>query len=297
MKKCIAILLCVCILSAAASASDDAPDFLAEFVTLFGEAPVAANFSSDEEYQASYEVWFSALENYVFLRSEAYEQQKAEEAARLASEQEAAQKAAEAERAAESIESADSNNETAEAEQAAAPPEAIASAGSNHETDSSVSVSPGPVNQYPDRVRVDLAGNIWSLDGELLSPGTTPASDPDEDAALLVVTDPDTLDVVEMPTGDIIIEEHSCTRTADVSGFPAFFDLDELTMRSALVAIFGEYRPKMQTVSTYYDGQLLDTSTEYVPGIAGMDMEWIAGVTVFTVLLYCLMKFLGGVFK
>ena len=104
-------------------------------------------------------------------------------------------------------------------------------------------------------------------------------------------------DVTEAPNGGIIIEEHSYTRTVDILGLPVSFNLDDLTMRSALTAIFGEYTPKTQTVSTYYDGQLLDTSTEYVPGLAGMDMEWIAGVIVFTVLLYCFMKLLGGVFK
>ena len=103
--------------------------------------------------------------------------------------------------------------------------------------------------------------------------------------------------MMETPAGDIIIEEHSYTRTVDILGLPNMFRLDDLSMRSALTAIFGEYTPKTQTVSTYYDGQLLETSTEYVPGVAGMDMEWIAGVLVFTVLLYCLMKFLGGVFK
>lgn len=109
--------------------------------------------------------------------------------------------------------------------------------------------------------------------------------------------DAPTYDVTEAPNGDIIIEEHSYTRTVDILGLPVSFSLDDLTMRSALAAIFGEYTPKTQTVSTYYDGQLLDTSTEYVPGLAGMDMEWIAGVIVFTVLLYCFMKLLGGVFK
>lgn len=109
--------------------------------------------------------------------------------------------------------------------------------------------------------------------------------------------DAPTYDVTEAPNGDIIIEEHSYTRTVDILGLPVSFNLDDLTMRSALTAIFGEYTPKTQTVSTYYDGQLLDTSTEYVPGVAGMDMEWIAGVIVFTVLLYCFMKLLGGVFK
>lgn len=109
--------------------------------------------------------------------------------------------------------------------------------------------------------------------------------------------DAPTYDVTEAPNGDIIIEEHSYTRTVDILGLPVSFNLDDLTMRSALTAIFGEYTPKTQTVSTYYDGQLLDTSIEYVPGVAGMDMEWIAGVIVFAVLLYCFMKLLGGVFK
>ena len=109
--------------------------------------------------------------------------------------------------------------------------------------------------------------------------------------------DAPTYGVAETPAGDIIIEEHSYTRTVDILDGTVFFDLSDLTMRSALTAIFGEYTPKTQTVSTYYDGQFLDTSTEYVPGVAGMDMEWIAGVIVFTVLLYCFMKLLGGVFK
>lgn len=102
-------------------------------------------------------------------------------------------------------------------------------------------------------------------------------------------------DVTQASNGDIIIEEHSYTRTVDILDASFFDDLP--TVRSVLVSIFGEYQPKTQTVSTYYDGQLMETSTEYVPGIAGMDLEWIAGVVVFTVLLYCLMKLLGGMVK
>lgn len=102
-------------------------------------------------------------------------------------------------------------------------------------------------------------------------------------------------DVTQASNGDIIIEEHSYTRTVDILDASFFDDLP--TVRSVLVSIFGEYQPRTQSVSTYYDGQLMDSSTEYVPGIAGMDMEWIAGVIVFTVLLYCLMKLLGGMVK
>lgn len=102
-------------------------------------------------------------------------------------------------------------------------------------------------------------------------------------------------DVTEAPNGDIIIEEHSYTRTVDIQDVSALDDLP--TMRSVVVSIFGVYTPKTQSVATYYDGQLMDSSTEYVPGIAGMDMEWIAGFVIFTVLLYCLMKLLGGIVK
>lgn len=102
-------------------------------------------------------------------------------------------------------------------------------------------------------------------------------------------------DVTTTSSGDVIIEEHSYTRTVNILDVSFFDDLP--TVRSVLVSIFGEYQPRTQSVSTYYDGQLMDSSTEYVPGIAGMDMEWIAGVVVFTVLLYCLMKLLGGIVK
>lgn len=101
--------------------------------------------------------------------------------------------------------------------------------------------------------------------------------------------------VTEASNGDIIIEEHSYTRTVNILDSSFFDDLP--TMRSVLVSIFGEYQPRTQSVSTYYDGQLMESSVEYVSGIAGMDMEWVAGVIVFTVLLYCLMKLLGGMVK
>lgn len=147
-------------------------------------------------------------------------------------------------------------------------------------------VDPDPVPELPPKSNAENQGPAESA--VLDTPGSSAGSGG---------LDAPAYDVTELPNGDIIIEEHSYTRTVDILGLPASFSLDDLTMRSALVAIFGEYTPKTQTVSTYYDGQLLDTSTEYVPGLAGMDMEWIAGVVVFTVLLYCLMKLLGGVFK
>ena len=69
------------------------------------------------------------------------------------------------------------------------------------------------------------------------------------------------------------------------------------TLPDFLRAMFGTYTPKTQMVTTYYDGQPLGVSTEYVPGLAGLDMEWIASVVLFGVVVYCLFRLLGGIVK
>ena len=66
---------------------------------------------------------------------------------------------------------------------------------------------------------------------------------------------------------------------------------------SALVAIFGEYTPLTQTVTTYFaDGSVVE-SVEYVSGIAGLDWMWIAGVVLFCIVIYCIFRMIGGVLK
>lgn len=69
------------------------------------------------------------------------------------------------------------------------------------------------------------------------------------------------------------------------------------TLPDFLRAMFGAYTPKTQTVTTYFDGQPLDVSTEYVPGLAGLDVEWIASVALFGMVVYCLFRLLGGIVK
>lgn len=135
-------------------------------------------------------------------------------------------------------------------------------------------------------------------------PQETPATDVPEDQTPVVLFPLDFSsllsgsDNLDTSASDVTVPptEPGYIRTVDI-GFHVPLNLEDLTMRSALVAVFGEYQQKTQTVSIFYDGQLLETSTEYVPGIAGMDLEWIAGVLIFTVLLFCLMKLLGGMFK
>jgi len=70
---------------------------------------------------------------------------------------------------------------------------------------------------------------------------------------------------------------------------PALVD----TIRS----LFGVYTPRTQTVTTYYDGQVIATEEQLVPGLAGLDYEWLAGVGIFALITFCLFRLLGGVLR
>ena len=94
------------------------------------------------------------------------------------------------------------------------------------------------------------------------------------------------------------LDDRSYTSVVDVSGADNPRKASDTgTLSAFLRAMFGEYTPKTQTVTTYFDGQLLDVSTEYVPGIAGMDVEWIASVFLFGMVVYCLFRMLGGMVR
>lgn len=96
------------------------------------------------------------------------------------------------------------------------------------------------------------------------------------------------------------ITVHAYVSVVDIDGVeatPGMASADSGTLPGFLRSMFGEYTPKTQTVTTYYDGELLDVSTAYVPGIAGMDVEWIASVILFGVVVYCLFRMLGGMVR
>ena len=66
---------------------------------------------------------------------------------------------------------------------------------------------------------------------------------------------------------------------------------------AALESIFGEYQPQTYTVTTYLPDGSSVTSVEVVPGLAGLDYAWIAGVGLFALFLFCLLKLIGGFVK
>lgn len=67
--------------------------------------------------------------------------------------------------------------------------------------------------------------------------------------------------------------------------------------QDALLALFGPYTPRMQTVTTYYNGEVISTEEQVVPGIAGLDFEWLVSVGLFALMLWCLFRILGGLLK
>ena len=71
-------------------------------------------------------------------------------------------------------------------------------------------------------------------------------------------------------------------------------------LKSLVTSIFGEYTPVASTtvITQTVDNDTYQYLIETVPdGAAGVDYEWLAGVFLFGILLYCLMRLLGGVLK
>ena len=73
---------------------------------------------------------------------------------------------------------------------------------------------------------------------------------------------------------------------APLDGFPAM-----------VVSLFGEYTPKTYSVTTYLSDGSTVTTTEYVPGLAGLDWPWLAGVVLFALVLWSFFRLLGGVLR
>lgn len=76
------------------------------------------------------------------------------------------------------------------------------------------------------------------------------------------------------------------TPTLETAGLPA-------VVRS----VFGDYHQRTQTVTETAADGTATTSTEPVPGLAGLDWYWLSGVFLFTIVLWSFFRFLGVVFK
>lgn len=94
------------------------------------------------------------------------------------------------------------------------------------------------------------------------------------------------------------------TASADSSSVvvPVIRDVQALDSRpdnsvvAALTAVLGEYTPATYQTVTYVDGSPVVT-TELVPGLAGLDWPWLVSAGVMALMLFCLFKLLGGIWK
>lgn len=74
-------------------------------------------------------------------------------------------------------------------------------------------------------------------------------------------------------------------------------DVPEDSIPAVLIALFGEYTPRTQTVTQILsDGSEL-TYDEYVPGLAGLDWHWLSSVGLFGMGLFCVFRVIGGCIK
>lgn len=108
----------------------------------------------------------------------------------------------------------------------------------------------------------------------------------------------DTADTPQTKTGSPVIVMQS----GEASATSRSVSLDAPTLETAglpavVRSVFGNYHQRTQTITeTAADGTSV-TSTEPVPGLAGLDWYWLSGVFLFTIVLWSFFRFLGVVFK
>lgn len=159
-----------------------------------------------------------------------------------------------------------------------------------------IPVDTGSDDKYPVGSYIDPDGQVWSPSGTLLSPDApeAPAQDeipvyPSDVLADTADSDPLAVDTVPPGTAYVVDMRPSDSPPAVLSG-----------LKALVTSIFGEYTPV--TTNTVVSQTIGDDTYQYLvetvaPGSAGVDYEWLAGVVLFAILLYCLMKLLGGVLR
>lgn len=128
-----------------------------------------------------------------------------------------------------------------------------------------------------------------------------------EDESLPSDTEPVVSDeVLDNPGETVVGDEGSETHTYSVLYANANTDVSDTDstiisgLKSVIISIFGEYEPVMTTGTVTETVGDVTTTTLYdtvAAGAAGVDYEWLAGVFLFGILLFCLMKLLGGILK
>lgn len=68
-------------------------------------------------------------------------------------------------------------------------------------------------------------------------------------------------------------------------------------LSEAVTALFGTYTPRTQTVTQHLEDGSVITYQEVIPGLAGLDWSWLASVFLFALVLFSLLRMIGGLLK
>lgn len=116
-------------------------------------------------------------------------------------------------------------------------------------------------------------------------------------AATLEETSEEALVEDEEIAVEVIPESSSYTVTSPVVLAVPYSDDDTSSMVQVITNVLGEYQRITYTTEEYdANGDLVAVSTEYVPGLAGLDYAWITGALLFGLLISGGLKLLGRLF-
>lgn len=143
--------------------------------------------------------------------------------------------------------------------------------------------SPG---EFQDSVTLESEADDKNITVNITMPVTPPVSSEADSSA--PVEDGPALDLDPEPqfTPYSEVSLDALTRQADPDA-----------LSSVIASLFGEYTPRTQTVTEYLADGSSVTYQQYVPGVAGMDWDWLAGVGLFGLCLLSFFKIIGGVLK
>lgn len=135
-----------------------------------------------------------------------------------------------------------------------------------------------------------LPGHAFAVEGDTSSPPPDVSASEaptlsDSSSITVNVEKHDTLSVASVPSD------------APDSSSPAPDNAGPPTLAGTIRSLFGPYTPRTQTITTYYDGQPIATEEQIIPGLAGLDFEWLSGVAIFALVTFCLFRLLGGVLR
>lgn len=153
---------------------------------------------------------------------------------------------------------------------------------------------PAPVEEtYPEEIQEPAADSDYpSTDDSGLSESDGDSADPSL---------PDSVNVDVNGFSDFVDTFESTLSNSPVSYMVSVIgDVEsspppENSVISAVHNLFGDYHRLTYTQLIVLDDGTTVESEEYVPGLAGLDWEYLVSVSVFFLMLYCLFRLLGGI--